>query len=53
MRWPLSAVFAIVLTPWIVRNFIVSGTPFGTAGYAMLEGTPVFPELSIGALAAS
>jgi len=31
--------FAAVFTPWIVRNFIVSGTPFGTASFAVLEGT--------------
>jgi Dolichyl-phosphate-mannose-protein mannosyltransferase len=37
-------VFALVLTPWVVRNFAVSGTPFGTAGYAVLEMTRLFPE---------
>lgn len=31
--------FAIVLAPWIARNFIVSGTPFGTAGYAIFSGS--------------
>jgi hypothetical protein len=40
-------VFAIVLTPWIVRNFIVSGMPFGTASFALLEGTPVFPNFQL------
>lgn len=35
--------FALVLTPWIVRNFAVSGTPFGTAGFAIVEGTGAFP----------
>ncbi|MGD1087105.1 MAG: glycosyltransferase family 39 protein [Verrucomicrobiota bacterium] len=46
---PLAAfgVFAIVLTPWIVRNFIVSGTPFGTAGFALLEGTQAFPNFQL------
>ncbi|MGA3282831.1 MAG: glycosyltransferase family 39 protein [Verrucomicrobiota bacterium] len=34
--------FAIVLTPWVVRNWMVSGTPFGTAGYAIAEGA-TFP----------
>ena len=29
--------FALVLTPWIVRNYSVSGTPFGTAGFAFIE----------------
>ena len=32
-------VFVLVLTPWIVRNCVVSGTPFGTAGFAAYEGT--------------
>ena len=30
--------FAIVLSPWVIRNWMVSGTPFGTAGYALVEG---------------
>ena len=34
--------FAIVLTPWMIRNWMVSGTPFGTAGYAIAEGA-TFP----------
>ena len=33
------AVFAIALSPWIARNVAVSGTPFGTAGYAIFDGT--------------
>lgn len=37
------AAFAIVLTPWIVRNMAISGTPFGTAGYAIFEGTSLAP----------
>ncbi len=36
-------VFAGTVSPWIARNFLVSGTPFGTAGYAVLEGTLPFP----------
>ena len=35
--------FVIVATPWIVRNEMVSGTLFGTAGYAAMEGTFAFP----------
>ena len=35
--------FAIVLTPWIARNIAVSGTPFGTAGYAIFAQTSLFP----------
>ena len=35
--------FAAAVTPWLVRNFAVSGTLFGTAGYAVMEGTGAFP----------
>lgn len=42
-RWQIFTlvlgVFLLVLTPWLIRNFVVSGTPFGTAGYALVEGT--------------
>ncbi|HEY5894718.1 MAG TPA: glycosyltransferase family 39 protein [Chthoniobacterales bacterium] len=34
---PLAA-FAIVYTPWIVRNYHVTGTPFGVAWYAEFGG---------------
>jgi len=37
--------FAAVLGPWVARNLVVSGTPFGTAGFAIMESTPnLFPE---------
>jgi hypothetical protein len=36
--------FAVVVTPWIARNLAVSGTFFGTAGYAVVEGTFAFPD---------
>ena len=35
--------FTLVVTPWLLRNLAVSGTLFGTAGYAVVEGTAVFP----------
>ena len=35
--------FAFVVIPWIGRNLTVSGTFFGTAGYAATEGTFAFP----------
>jgi 4-amino-4-deoxy-L-arabinose transferase-like glycosyltransferase len=35
--------FAVVLIPWVIRNFVVSGTPFGTAGFAIVEGTGLYP----------
>ncbi len=34
--------FAAMLLPWIYRNWTISGTPFGTATFALLEGTPAF-----------
>jgi hypothetical protein len=37
-------VFAATVAPWIARNLAVSGTPFGTAGYALMSGTYAFPE---------
>jgi hypothetical protein len=36
-------VFGVVVAPWIARNLMVSGTPFGTAGYAVMECTFPFP----------
>ena len=36
--------FALVLVPWVARNYDVSGTPFGTAGYAVAHGPTAFPE---------
>jgi hypothetical protein len=38
------AAFLVVMTPWTVRNLSVSGTPFGTAGYAAVQGTSLFPD---------
>lgn len=40
----LLAGFLVVFTPWIVRNFVVSGTPFGTSSYVVCEQTGAFPE---------
>ena len=42
------AAFAIVLTPWIVRNLAISGAPFGTASYALFEGTSLAPAGQLG-----
>jgi 4-amino-4-deoxy-L-arabinose transferase-like glycosyltransferase len=36
--------FMLVVTPWILRNLAVSGTLFGTAGYAVAEGIFAFPN---------
>jgi hypothetical protein len=35
--------FGIAVTPWVWRNYQLSGTPFGTAGYALHEATVIFP----------
>lgn len=36
--------FALVLTPWLVRNVSLSGMPFGTASFAIIENS----SLSLG-----
>jgi hypothetical protein len=36
--------FTAVMTPWIVRNYSVSGRPFGTATYEVLEKSILYPE---------
>lgn len=36
--------FAAVLSPWVIRNYSVSGLPFGTATYTILETSYAFPE---------
>ena len=50
-RWLLAIValvgFAALMTPWIARNEIISGTPFGTSGYAVFGTTPIFPEYKL------
>jgi len=38
------AVFAAVMTPWVIRNYDVSGAPFGTATYSVVETTVLYPE---------
>jgi hypothetical protein len=39
-----SLSFLLVMAPWIARNLALSHTPFGTAGYAILENTRPFEE---------
>ena len=39
--------FVMVFTPWVARNYAVSGTPFGTAGFAIVEGTGFFPGFQL------
>ncbi len=40
-------VFGLVVTPWLMRNYSTAGTFFGTAGYALIEGTSKFPGNSL------
>jgi hypothetical protein len=35
--------FVVVMGPWVVRNLLLSGAPFGTAGFAVFQGTAWFP----------
>jgi 4-amino-4-deoxy-L-arabinose transferase-like glycosyltransferase len=37
------AAFIVVMAPWLVRNYSVSGKPFGTVSYAVME-TTIYPE---------
>jgi hypothetical protein len=39
--------FALVVSPWMVRDFAASGTPFGTAGFAVAENTTQFPGATL------
>lgn len=39
--------FALVVAPWIARNYQVSGTPFGAAGYAVLQETDLLPGFEL------
>jgi 4-amino-4-deoxy-L-arabinose transferase-like glycosyltransferase len=38
------ATFLAVMAPWVARNYSVSGKPFGTATYAAVETTVLYPE---------
>jgi hypothetical protein len=37
------ATAAVVMAPWLMRNYDASGTLFGTAGFAIYQNTPSFP----------
>ncbi len=41
------AAFLVVIAPWVTRNFVVSGTPFGTASFAVFQNTTQFPASEI------
>ena len=35
--------FLVVMSPWLIRNYQLSGTLFGTAGFATMQDTPRLP----------
>jgi hypothetical protein len=39
--------FLVVMGPWVARNLVLSQSCFGTAGYALLQQTPPFPDDSL------
>jgi hypothetical protein len=41
------AAFAVVMAPWIVRNYSVCGQPFGTATYTIVDNTLTYPEFRL------
>jgi 4-amino-4-deoxy-L-arabinose transferase-like glycosyltransferase len=42
-----GGMFALVVAPWLIRNYLSSGEPFGRASYAALEGTSLFPGMTL------
>ena len=40
----VAVVALAVIAPWLARNYQLSGKFFGTAGFAIYEGTVAFPE---------
>ena len=49
MGHALAAVagFGLMVTPWVLRNIVVCGEPFGVAGYLVAEQTQPFPDFSL------
>jgi hypothetical protein len=43
----MLGVFVILLAPWVYRNWNVSGAPFGTATYAIIEGAGGFDDYKL------
>jgi 4-amino-4-deoxy-L-arabinose transferase-like glycosyltransferase len=40
----VAVISIVVVGPWLARNYQLSGKFFGTAGFAIYEGTVAFPE---------
>ena len=49
MGYALAAAgaFGLLVGPWVVRNLVVCGEPFGVAGFYAAEDTPGFPGVSL------
>ena len=47
-RWPSAALmvlaFALLVCPWLYRNWHLCGKPLGTAGFALFADTESFPD---------
>jgi len=42
-----AGVFVLLLAPWVIRNYSLSGLPFGIATYAPVEATFTFPDFRL------
>ena len=42
-----GVVFLLVVSPWLARNYRLSGRLFGTAGYALEELSAAFPDTTL------
>jgi hypothetical protein len=42
-----GGVFGLMVTPWLARNYAISGQLFGLTGFSLLEGTSLFPGLTL------
>lgn len=42
-----TLIAAAIVTPWLIRNYNVSGTLFGTAGYALFQQSFSFPGFEL------
>jgi len=45
--WCACGAFLVLLGPWVLRNLLISGTPFGTAGFSIAETTAFFPGFQL------
>ena len=39
--------FLLMVTPWLLRNYVICGNPFGWTMHTALLGSTIFPELSL------